>query len=312
MMAIIIGTRTIEVGTDTKSYISLYKLTIAHGFVTMVEPGYGFAEYVFCKLGFGFNLFQTMMCLIMGYLLYSTIRKASVDYAFSLFVFYGMYFMMYSMNIYRQIFAVIILFFGYYYLSKEQKIKFSIFVIIAMLFHMSSVVAFGALFINKLKISKRSRTILFVFLSLMIGFALSPQVFASVSGGYAHYILDSNDLIRTGTRLYQGIVLSIFWSLLFIFCLFYTDPRIRENFWFKMFYLATILNNVFLRLELGLRVLLIVSICQVIALPLCVKYRKGLSRSAITGVIVLFLSIFFFTMLLTNSADVVPYKSVLF
>ena len=311
-MAIIIGTRTIEVGTDTKSYIALYKSIVANGYIAVVEPGYGFSEYFFSQLGFGFNLFQTAMTLIMFYLLYTTIRKSSVDYAFSLFIFYGMYFMMYTMNIYRQMFAVMVLLMGYFYLSQGRKKIFLILVVIAMLFHMSSVVAFGALFINKIKVGKRSKTMIMVILSLMIGFVMSPQVFASVAGGYAHYLLDSDDLVRTGTRLLQGIFLSIFWSILFVSCYLFTDARIRENFWFKMFYLATILNNVCLRLELGLRILLIFSICQVIALPLCVSYRKGISKASFTGIIILFLTVFFYTMLLTNSADVVPYKSVIF
>ncbi len=308
IMAILIGTRAISVGTDTKSYLTMYESAMLFGYQGYPEPGYGMAQVFFCNMGFDFTMFQTAMSIVMCLMLYMVIRRVSSNYAFSLFVFYALYFVMYSMNVFRQVFAVVILLCAYSYLFKGKKIYFVIGVIIASLFHMSSVIALPTLFINRLRIRKTYIVISVICFSFILGIVLSPQLYTSLAGGYAHYLINA-DSMRSGNRLLLSIALSTFWSALFIICFLSTNYRLRENFWFKMYFIATVANNICLRMELGIRIMWILSICEVIALPLCVKYSRKISKTSMSGIIISALTIFFFAMLLTNSADVLPYES---
>jgi len=308
ILTALIGFRELSVGDDSYSYYNMYNGAGAHGYQGYPEILYGYTEVLFCKLGFTFWQFQFTLFAIGFYAIWKAIKQWSPNQSFSVFVFYGLYLAMYAMNATRQIFAVSLLLWGYSYLAQNKYIKFSALVALACGFHTSCVLAYSALLIPKFHYKSRSKIIFIVLLSLIIGLIMPVEYLVTLSGNYGHYLntVDSNGL-RTESRLIQALFLSIFWSTLLIICLNYMKDIIKQNFWVKLYIVAIIVNNLCMRTEQGLRIVWIFSIAEIIALPLIIQNSKIISSTLMKLIVVVFLTIFFFTLLGTNSASVLPY-----
>lgn len=71
--------------------------------------------------------------------------------------------------------------------------------------------------------------------------------------------------------------------------------------------MAVIINNLTVRLELGIRVVLLFSILQIILYPLYIE-SSILSKSLATFCVVCYISVFFLVFIISGSAGVVPYR----
>lgn len=312
ILATLIGFRDLSTGTDTKSYYDMYHWAGANGYKGYPEILYGYAEEIFYRLGFSFWQFQFILFSVAFFAIWKAIKKWSPNQSLSIFVFYGLYFAMYALNATRQIFAVSIVLWGYSYLAQNKYVKFIVLVALACGFHSSCIMAFSALLIHRIHYKSKFKIGLIILISLIVGLIMPVQYLIALSGDYGHYLnqVDGNGL-RSEFRLIQALFLSIFWSALLIICLYYVKDEFKENFWVKLYIVAILVNNLCMRTEQGLRIVWIFSIAEIITLPLIIYNCKNISTPMIKTIVFGFLLVFYFTLLITNSADVWPYHNIL-
>lgn len=312
-LAVFIGFRDLDVGTDSHSYYDMFIWAGKEGYHGYPEILYGYSEVLFYRLGFSFWEFQFTLFLISFFLIWRTIRNWSPNEAFSIFVYYGLYLVMYATNATRQIFAVSIVLYAYNFLAQDKKLKFIALIILASGFHVSSLIALAALFISKVKIKSFKFISSTILISLILGFIMPVNALMMLSGDYSHYLNDVDGSgLRTAHRLYLALILSIFWSILLLICTFFIRRETKDNFWVKMYYIAILVNNICMRAEQGLRIVWLFSIAEIIAFPIIVKRCTLKDKWVMQVIISVFLAVFFFTLFITNSADVWPYKNILF
>lgn len=312
LFAIFIGFRDLTVGTDTPMYYNLYESLGNKGYNGYPEPLYGYSQVFFNSLGLDFWQSQFILFFVSGLFLWIAIKKCSPNYGFSIFIYYGLYFVMYATNGVRQIFAVSIVLCAYSFLAHGKKWYFIILILIACGFHSSCVIACSALFVSFISLNSNKKVILTILLSLIIGTLVPISTLSMLSGDYSHYLENVSGVgIRTESRFILAFMLCIFWSTLLIILLFSIQNKYKDNFWIKLYFIAILVNNICMKAELGLRVVWIFSIAEVIALPIIFKRVSKIPKSILAPVTFVYIAIFFFTLLLTNSARVCPYNNVL-
>lgn len=308
LFSFLIGFRALSVGVDTMTYSMMYKSIGIGGYNGYPEWGFGFLCQFFYGLGFTFPLFQTCLCFFTLSFSYYVIYKKSPYPGFSVFCLYTMFFIFYTMNINRQIMASFILLLAYYFFlqnSRKGTILFLFLVVFACGFHSSAVLALSLFFIYKIPMNKALVFFLLIG-SFVLGISITNDFLDPLIGGYDKY-LNTTQGARTFDRTLLAVFLCSYWSLLFFFILFTSKRFFVESKYMKIYLFVTLINNVLIKQELGIRIMLLISIIQILIFPLYIQ-NTVLSKKIAMIFIMFLLSIFFFTFLLNNSSGVVPYK----
>lgn len=312
VFSILIGFRGENVGTDTAEYMNLYESIGKNGYYGYPEVGYAYLNLLFYRLGFGFSVFQWILTCGMMFLIGRVVWKYSSKPQYSLFALYALFFVFYTMNVFRQMLAVSIVLYGYYFLCKKQCGWFVICVLLATLFHTSSIIALGILFISKLEL----KSVLCYggpILSLLLGvFLLNDSLIVNIAGPYAEYLLNSDMGFRSEARMESAILLALFWSCLCFLIFLFSEKSCRNDFWFKIYFWSVVINNLLVRTELGLRIVFFFSIVQIIVFPFFLTHNRLKQKWIAYRIVTIFLTVFFFVLLYTGSASVYPYYNVLF
>lgn len=311
LFSLLIGFRGISVCIDTQSYLDIYDTIGRSGYSGYPEPLYGYLNLWCNRLGFGFHLFQWVVSLISMSLIGRVIIRHSPNYGYSVFVLYAMFFIFYSMNIVRQALAVSLVFYGCHHLYYHRHTKFILCVALAALCHSSAAIALCLLFVHKVQL--RPMLVLCGTVGALLAgeVLLNDTLLISLAGPYAHYLIDAHFGFRQGSDTFMALILALFWSVLFLFIYFFTREQYRNNFWYKIYFVAVLLNNLCARMELGIRLVLFFSISEVIVFPLFIYGSRLKTKGSRYFLVNTFLTIFFFTFLLTGSVGMLPYHNVL-
>lgn len=305
-LAIFIGYRSLNVGNDTYNYYNIYLSNGRNGYHGYPEPLYGILCRLFYLLGFSFSGFQTVLTLITLSLAGYTINKHGPNILFSLFCLFGMYFICYAMNINRQAEACFLILFGYHFLIEKKYAPFIVIVIVAMGLHTISIIVLVAIIAHKISLNYANVLIGLIF-SFLVGIFLNESIIAELLGPYAIYLKDGASGIRNTARLSEAILLVSYWMIGFVFFLATAKSELKSSFFIKMYFIAVLINNATVRLELGIRVVLLFSILQIIFYPLYIE-NSILSKSLAIFCIVCYISVFFLVFIISGSAGVVPYS----
>lgn len=310
---LLIGLRSISVGVDTHTYNDMFNYLRIYGYHGYPEPIFGLVMFFCSKLGLSYLLFNIILSSATIGMILWTVNKVKVSYGYAIVCVYTLYFVFYSMNISRQMAAVALLCVSYYWLSKGRILKFFVLVLVATLIHYISIVALLALLWRRLRLSYNN-VLALIGLSFCLGLLLSEGVFILllryIGDDYVNYLVKEgrSDGFRSGSRFIAAIFLCIFWTVLFLFVYKYIRKDYRNVLWIKLYFLSIFVNNMLMRMELGLRVTLLFSISQVIAIPIFLKNNIIVPKYSSRVIVYVFLSVFFLTFLLSNSAGVLPYK----
>lgn len=304
-LSIMMGYRGVEVGPDTGTYSFLFDW-IREGGALHLEPLWRLVNYIVYILGGGFNEMLWVVSSIILFFIYIS-TKESPNRLFSIFVFYSIYYVFYSMNIMRQMVAVSIVMYGYTLFNKGYKWRFVFSVLMAMMFHSTGILGFAIFFLKKFKISMQ-RVCLLIFFSLFAGFLVNATLLGIVAGPYAGYLLKA-DFFRPSvvSVLALCVLLSSFYAYIF----WTSTEEFRSSLWMKIFLVGVILNNAMFKLELGTRLVMFFSVVQILVLPLYFYNNIIKQKYLGIGVVILYLAGIFFVLLGIRSVDIYPYSNVL-
>lgn len=308
----IIGMRDVSVGTDTRTYIEMYKYIGSNGYEGYPEPIWGLMNLIFARLGLDHTVFQLFVAIITIGLFTKEIIKESRAPMMSIYLLLGLYYVFYAMNVSRQILALSIVFVAYGQLERDRIIRCIILIVIATGVHYISILSIVVIWVRRLFFSRQT-LILLLASSIVLGIAFSESIMvhflSPILGNYADYLVSKGtNGFRTSGRLYLAIVLCLFWTTLFIIILMTAKDLVRSSIWFKILFVGLIVSNLTLRLELGLRISMIFNIVQLIVYPLYVYNNKIKQRRMGFYLVIMFISAFYFLFLSNNSAGILPYK----
>lgn len=305
LFSLLVGFRAEEVGTDTISYMMMYD-ELSDGYSGYPEPLFGLYGALCNKLGFSFQIFQTLIFFFAFYFTIVIVKRRSPNYGFSIFFLFSCYFLFYSLNIYRQMLACFMSVYicNLYFEKKCHIVTYLFLVGLITLIHYTALLLVPVIFINKLKM-KSNVVVLSLVISLILGIIDMSNILMPIIGKYERLMM--NDLyIRSIEKLIIGVLLSLYWTALFLFLYKKSSKEFRESYYMKFFLCGLVIYNLLIRQDMGLRVLLYFTIHLSIALPLFIQLNLK-KRLFYKHLLIAYCSIYLFVFLLMNSADVVPY-----
>lgn len=316
--AILIGFRSISVGADTQTFARIYEWLGRKGYHGYPEILYGYMNICAYKLGLGYSGF--LFCNALMFSVCSTIAicLSSPRRGYSIFAFFALYFVFYAMNISRQMTAVSVVFVAYALLYRRHRVWFILLVMVASLIHSSAFISLIALVCPYFNLNNKRVIAILLLGSIGLGLLLSDGLITSVTdrvlGDYSRYLHDEagRNGFRDSSRVMLSVVLSIYWTSLFLFNYKYIQQRLRNNLWMKLYFIAVILINLTMRMELGIRVVLYFSIAEPIIFACFLSHNRLKFKAIANLTITTYLVIFFSVFLLNNSARVLPYNNLLF
>lgn len=164
IMVLIVGLRSLEIGSDTKMYVEVFRIIRELEFNQIyMEKGYLIYNYIISYLTKEVWFFLFISAIFMYSVIYNFIKKNSSNKIMSLYLFVSLRYFGQTMNITRQMLAFSFLLIGFEFLKKEKKIYFFLFNLIGICFHKSSVAFILIFFLKNLKFKK-----IYIQLSIII------------------------------------------------------------------------------------------------------------------------------------------------
>lgn len=263
--------RSIDVGIDTLSYITVY-----NNFDTNVTYQYYFSHY---EIGFQtiynilkfFNAGEQWVLIVCGVIIHSSIAifiyKNSKNIILSTFLYTCLFFPN-SMNIIRQYLSVAIAVHFIYFLLKDKYFYSILIIILASLFHQIALVFLLFVLIYALKTPKMIMSLFFIFLFLIIIFPNQFTDFIMQMSSSGEYYSTEDFVVQRNLRL--TTILTIIEAILCIF----TNYKIKHKkngreidlyAFFSLFNL--IMGILYLRNEIFSRIIEFVNIYLINSLP---------------------------------------------
>lgn len=303
ILFILLGFRTINVGTDTINYLEIFE-RINYYDNKEIEYGWKALNVAIFNIGINFQGFIAVTAFITLLPVYITVKKHSVNPMFSLFFYYTLYFYFNAFNISRQALAVVIVLSAMPLLLKDSKTKYILYVLLASSFHTTALVTLPLVFINKIP----NYTLIYfagVALSLLIG-VKGYSLFYSIASDtdYAHYAAVADlDNLEAG-KLFL-LALNAFFALVLVFTK-------EKNTYFNIFFVYVMMANLTSKVPYGYRLAIYFAIVQVLFLPSFVKNNNLKGNWKIISVIAVILYSYILFFRSFGAGEIFPYDNILF
>lgn len=141
LLSIFAGIRSSKVGTDTGAYAAIFELNLDpryYEFNPNVEIGYQYFEYILLNLTHNYYWLFLIAAFFIVYSFLLIIKKYSINYLLSVFVYITLGIYTFFFNGLRQGIAIAICFLALPYLINKIFLKYLLFVFLASFFHISA------------------------------------------------------------------------------------------------------------------------------------------------------------------------------
>lgn len=219
--------RSYTVGTDSISYTEAYRLEYDpyyYGFNSNIEYGYQLFDYFILNFFSDYFWLFLFFSIIVVCLYMITIKRISINYLVSVFVFITFGFYTFFFNGLRQGVAMAICFFGLPYLIEKRIIPYFLVVLTASMFHVSALVMVPMYFLVNSKFKLEYK----VFGCFIISLFSSQILIGYLAEGNARYEHYTEEAEKTG-----GYITLLFYTfigaLVFVLGKKYRNFDIRFN-----------------------------------------------------------------------------------
>lgn len=252
----------ISVGADTTVYYNAFyyisSLSFKDIFIVGWEPGYLVLNWL---LGYFFDDGRILIVFLAFFILlpiFAYIYQESLWPELSLVIFVGTGMWMASMGIFRQWCAMAVLVFSYKYIKEKSFWKFILVLLIAMSFHRTAIIFLLAYFISKVQLSHKNMIFSFA-ISILLGF----------SGRYILQVLNQFARITESGNFNGGLtMLIVLWASVFtVFILYKNQIPKNLELYYRLIYLAAILQPIAFTFSNWSRVVIYFSISLMIFFP---------------------------------------------
>ncbi|MFW1957334.1 EpsG family protein [Acinetobacter guillouiae] len=199
------------VGTDSRTYTLAYDYKYNpyyHGFDPSVEYGYQLLDAFILHFSYNYFWLFFFTSIFVVTLYMTTIKKLSINYYYSVFIYISFGIYTFFFNGLRQGLAMSICFFCLPYLIEKRFVSYFIFVFIASLFHISALVMLPMYFLVNSKFRLEYK-VMVCFLISMLASQILIGYLAEGNNRYEHYTQEAE---KSG-----GYITLLFYTLIGIF-----------------------------------------------------------------------------------------------
>lgn len=222
LLTLLAGLRDRYVGTDTWTYTQPFNPNYDNTTLVLdanVEYGYQIFVYLINYLTNEYYWYLFIMALITVILMILAIRKYSIDYLLSIYIYITFGFYTFLFNTVRQAIALAILFYGVKFFLEKKLLKYILVVFIASLFHISAWVMLPFYFFIHFKLRVELK-VAFTFISSLLASSVVIKYLSANNQRYEHYTQTSENA--------GGYLLLIFYSVIAL-ALYVFGRNLREN-----------------------------------------------------------------------------------
>lgn len=326
---ILAGLRDYTIGNDVLVYGKSWfeRACSYHSYIGYIKKaneysigvGYATLNYIVSRFSNSVHMFLFVYQFLQMVILYYAIKpfKNKINIVFAFFVYYFAYYNI-SLNLLRQMMAVILVLFSYRFIIEKKFIKFLITILIAYSVHSTAIVAL-ALYplswaVTNSTLRKVSKTLIIVLCTVFaFGYQTIFEFMASINvlslQRYSHYITDTN----VGGRY----VRLVYWAILLILIYWKRKECVAEyadSITLQMYMIISGLLTIvmFLGSSWGVRISYYFDIFQVLFMPILAKTisvksrikKHNMSYFVLGLVVVLF---WMFNFVIRNGAATFPY-----
>jgi len=293
-------------GTDYIAYRNYFEIIDAYSLsFPLYERGYYLLNKLISICTDNYQYVFIITSFITIYLISTTLKKYSVSYFFSLFLFVSLYFYYNSFNLVRQYIAIAIVFYSLKYILNKNFKRFLIGTLVASLFHTTALVILPFYWLARLKIDNFVYFIL-PFITFGVSF-FTPTIVKLISFIYPKFDAYVN-YNSEGASSYSIIIISAFTLL---YSLVYKKRLLDINkgnlIIINLVYFSLIFTILSMENILFFRVSMYLYIFIVLLIPVCFKtLNRYLRVSTYFFSIPIFIAYNYY-LFINNTGGVLPY-----
>jgi len=321
LISVIVGFRY-EVGTDWigyKEWFDYYKVVPMDSLNQLnFELGFLYLNYFFANLGTDYTAMFFSVAILSWFFLIKGV-SAKILPLFLFFIFVDEYFF-WSMNGIRQFVCISIFIYSIRFIIERNFKKYLLFTVFSALFHSSSVILIPLYFVPWEKVYKPNKWFIVFFISLFL--ANTPMIMNSIESTLMN-IGNSIPLLSIYLKYFENgrfeasanqVGLGYFFKVLIAFVIFYYSVSVTEKYpntkiFFVLFFLGSIIYNLFYMFPLIGRVNLYFIFMRTITLSLVIFYlwTENRHKPLVIGISLLYFILFLVT-IQNSSNDCCPYQ----
>lgn len=281
-LALVAAVRAPSVGTDVKTYQSLFLNTITGDVSILTEKSevYSLYNQILGYISHSPQIITAANSIIICVLTALFIYRIGVHELFATYLFISMYFYANSLNTARQYVAVAIVLNALVFLLQKRYLPYFILILLAVGVHTSAIVGLTFLPISLIKWN-RVWAIIFTFTMIIVGFLynLLLTIFVSLFPVYQSYLSDTaNQGVGAGTTgkgavlFYDLFLLLVFVGLFWAIRKWEIKLTDTEATLLALYSVSVVLGLIFYKVILFQRIMMFFSIIGIVAIPiLCDK-----------------------------------------
>lgn len=229
-LSLFAGIRSFRVGTDSGTYTKDFRHSLDiynFQFDKLIEPGYQLLEYTLLRLTHNYFWLFFITALIVVYCYLTIIKRYSVNYWFSVFLFVTLGYYTFFFNGLRQGIAMAIFTIALPFLLEKKILLYLIMCFIASLFHISALFMIPFYFIVNLRI-KTFYKIIATFLGSLLTSRFAVSYVAETNDRYEGYTQVSESAGGYLILSFQVILVVFVYSIIHIY-------KIKDKQFLKLF-----------------------------------------------------------------------------
>lgn len=222
LLVILSSLRSNTIGTDSRTYTLAYDFRYNpynYGFDPNVEYGYQLLDSIILNFSYSYFWLFFVSSIIVIFCFLSTIKKISINYLYSIYIYISFGFYTFFFNGLRQGIAMAICFLGLPYLVEKRIVFYFLVVFIASTFHISALIMLPIYFLVNTKFRIEYK-ILGCFIISILASQILISYLAQGNIRYEHYTQEAE---KSG-----GYITLLFYTLIGCF-IYFSGKKIRND-----------------------------------------------------------------------------------
>ncbi|WP_274378996.1 EpsG family protein [Alkalihalophilus pseudofirmus] len=332
---ILVAFRDPSVGNDTLNYFWAFSNIAQENMFassdSRFEIGYIFLVRLLSNLGFDYFGFQVVTTFFIYFAFGSFIRRYSINYSLSIFIFLTMNMFFDTMNITRSYLALSILLLSVKFIEEKKPIKFLLLVGVATLFHTSAIIFLLLYPLSKVQWSyKKFIQIIIMGAAAGLLFDKVVNIFVNLTGKYSSYLDGKYFTFENNIAIYVGLSINLVFLLLGILVRNYwpktdnsnlikvdskkvncNNQNIKSNIWFSAIVISFVISVAGLNSTIMSRVEMYFSVLYIVFIPDILSQIRNYNIKILVVIFIIILLLLYFFILMIyrpNWFGVIPYN----
>lgn len=309
LLIILAGTR-VDVGMDYRSYVEIFE-GIGRGEAYSLEPGFIILNQIINYFTDNPQWLFFISSAITLVLIYRFTAKYSVNFAYSVFLYFGLCLIFFSFNTLRQFISIGIALLAFGPLLERRFLRYAFIMIAASMFHLTALIMLPLYFLLSVKITKLK---IFVMSVVAVGMYVARDVILDLF--FWLYPMHQESEFLLNRVEFSEIMITTSIILLLMIRYLRKANRLsyegKDRIFINIVFFILFTHIAFAWVPGITRVLLFLDVLLLVIIPFMVnKFTRVRARDILIISIIYFSSYAFISTYIRDSHQVLPYKSTL-